>query len=61
VAVAVAFGRPSVDADIMRFQGIDLFNLPAREVVGRLRERMAIEPAEDDPATFVAPDLLFSL
>ncbi|MGW6624458.1 hypothetical protein ACWF99_24850 [Nocardia sp. NPDC055002] len=34
---------------------------PAREVVDRLRQRTSIEQAEDDPASFVAPDLLLSL
>jgi hypothetical protein len=30
-------------------------------VVDRLREQTLIEPAEDDPASFVAPELLLSL
>ncbi|MEN3540373.1 hypothetical protein AAH991_35045 [Microbispora sp. ZYX-F-249] len=59
--VAVELGRPSSGADAVRFQGVDLFNLPARAVVEALREKTPVEAAEDDPASFVAPDLLLSL
>jgi hypothetical protein len=59
--VAVEFGRPCDQTDSVRFQGIDVFALPAREVVERLRERIRVAPADGDPASFVAPDLLLSL
>ncbi|MFC9435717.1 hypothetical protein [Nocardia sp. NPDC057030] len=59
--LSVELGRPETDADTVRFQGIDVFARPAREVVDRLGERVSIEPADDDPASFVAPDLLLSL
>ncbi|WP_280406302.1 hypothetical protein [Nocardia brasiliensis] len=59
--LAVELGRPETDADTVHFQGVDVFGLPAREVVERLRQRVSIEPAQDDPASFVAPDLLLSL
>jgi hypothetical protein len=58
---AVELGRPQDRSDSVRFQGIDVFALPAREVVERLRARARVEAADDDPASFVAPDLLLSL
>lgn len=58
---AVELGRPSDPADTVAFRGIDVFGLPARDVVTRMSEVTAIVAAEDDPASFVAPDLLLSL
>ena len=45
----------------MRFRGIDVFNLPARVVVERLRGHIEIEQSEDDPASFCAPELVIGL
>lgn len=59
--VAVELVRPEDRGDSVRFQGIDVFTLPARDVIERLRARTRVEPADDDPASFVAPDLLLSL
>lgn len=59
--LAVELGRPGTDADTVHFQGVDVFGLPAREVVDRLRQRTSIEPSKEDPASFVIPDLLLSL
>ncbi|MFJ2774399.1 hypothetical protein [Streptomyces sp. NPDC087300] len=57
---SVELGRPSASSDVVLFRGIDVFGLPAREVVSRMAEITAIEPDEDDPASFVARDLLLS-
>ncbi|MEY9842847.1 hypothetical protein [Streptacidiphilus sp. EB103A] len=57
---AIELGRPADGQDSVRFRGIDVFSLPAAEVVTRLREVTTITDAEDDPASFVAPDLLLS-
>ncbi|MFI8461680.1 hypothetical protein [Kitasatospora sp. NPDC085464] len=57
---AVEFGRPSESSDIVSFKGVDIFGLPARNVVTRMSEITTIVAAEDDPASFVAPDLLLS-
>ncbi|MEU8956361.1 hypothetical protein AB0C93_18900 [Streptomyces sp. NPDC048518] len=54
----VELGRPSAPSDAVRFRGIDVFVLPARTVVNRLAEITTVEPAGDDPASVVAPDLL---
>ncbi len=59
--LALSLWRPKTPADTVSFQGIDLFAESALEVVNRLRGRTVIEPAEDDPASFIAPDLLLSL
>ncbi|MFC7218834.1 hypothetical protein ACFQLX_11725 [Streptomyces polyrhachis] len=56
----VELGRPSDASDVVCFRGIDVFGLPAREVVRQLSEVVAVVPAEDDPASFVASDLLLS-
>ncbi|ACU72762.1 hypothetical protein Caci_3871 [Catenulispora acidiphila DSM 44928] len=58
---AIELARPEIHADTVRFRDVDLFTLPAREVVERLRQHTPVEPAEDDPASFVAPELLLSL
>lgn len=58
---AVELWRPASDADTVKFRGIDVFNLPSRELIARLREHIAIEPDEDDPASFCSPELVLSL
>lgn len=58
--VAVEVGRPHEALDVVRFQDIDVFGLPAREVVTRVGQLTHIEPHVDDPASYVAPDLLLS-
>ncbi|MGC5561994.1 hypothetical protein ACPYPG_03990, partial [Streptomyces sp. FR-108] len=55
---SVELGRPSAPLDVVRFRGIDVFGLPAREVVSRMAKITAIEPDDEDPASFVARDLL---
>ncbi|MEU1229401.1 hypothetical protein [Streptomyces sp. NPDC005828] len=57
---AVELGRPSTRTDRVVFRGLDVFALPARELVQRLGEYTSIEADPDDPACFVAPDLLLS-
>ncbi|MFF8973642.1 hypothetical protein [Streptomyces sp. NPDC014995] len=57
---SVELGRPSEPSDVVFFRGIDLFGLPAREVVTRMSEVTAIAADDEDPASFVAPDLLLS-
>ncbi|MFE3181805.1 hypothetical protein ACFXKR_13140 [Streptomyces violascens] len=57
---SVELGRPSARSDVVRFRGIDVFGLPAREVVRRMAEVTPIEPADDESASFVAPGLLLS-
>jgi hypothetical protein len=56
----VELGRPHHGADVVTFRGIDVFGLPAREVVNRLAAQVAVVADTDDPASFVAPDLLLS-
>jgi hypothetical protein len=58
---AVEITRPQVPVDMVRFRGVDVLGLPARVVVERLRERIAIEPWDNDPASFVAAGLTLSL
>lgn len=58
VLEAVELGRPVTSADRVLFRGLDVFGLPAREVVRRMREHTAIDEDPDEPASFVAPDLL---
>ncbi|MFB7040053.1 hypothetical protein [Streptomyces sp. NPDC056294] len=57
---AIELGRPAGRQDTVRFRGVDIFGLPAAEVVTRMRGLTTIAEAEDDPASFVAPDLLLS-
>ncbi|MCX4410301.1 MULTISPECIES: hypothetical protein [unclassified Streptomyces] len=57
---AIELGRPVSVQDTVRFRGIDVFGLPAAEVVTLLRGLATITEAEDDPASFIAPDLLLS-
>ncbi|MFB7874212.1 hypothetical protein ACFC06_03100 [Nocardia sp. NPDC056064] len=58
--LAVELWRPETGTDTVHVRGIDVVGLPAREVVDRLRQHTSIEPAEDDPASFIAPDLASS-
>lgn len=57
---AIELGRPSVPTDRVIFRGLDLFAVPARELVRRMGEYTSIEADPDDPASFVASDLLLS-
>ncbi|MFF2363802.1 hypothetical protein ACFVU0_13940 [Streptomyces sp. NPDC058122] len=57
---AIELGRPADGQDIVQFRGIDVFGPPAAEVVNLLRGLATITEAEDDPASFIAPDLLLS-
>ncbi|MER5730312.1 hypothetical protein ABT084_18585 [Streptomyces sp. NPDC002138] len=57
---AIELGRPSSQTDEVLFQGVDVFALPAREVVRRVGEFTSIEEHPDDEASFIAPDLLLS-
>lgn len=57
---AIELGRPSSQTDRALFQGVDVFALPAREVVRRVGELTSIEEDPDDDASFIAPDLLLS-
>ncbi|MET9801138.1 hypothetical protein [Streptomyces sp. NPDC006368] len=57
---AIELGRPSSQTDRVLFQGVDVFALPAREVVRRVGELTSIEEDPDDDASFITPDLLLS-
>ncbi|MFI1189824.1 hypothetical protein [Streptomyces californicus] len=57
---AIELGRPSSRTDRVLFRGVDVFALPAREVVQRMGEFTSIEEDPDDDASFIAPDLLLS-
>lgn len=57
---AIEFGGPSTQTDRVVFRGLDVFALPARELVQRMGECTSIEADPDDPASFVASDLLLS-
>lgn len=57
----VELGRPQSDSDTVSFRGIDVFNLPARTVIEQLRRHVAIEPDEDDPASYCARELVLAL
>ncbi|MFQ6198178.1 hypothetical protein [Streptomyces sp. NPDC000405] len=46
--------------DVVLFRGIDVFGLSARQVVTRMSEITTIIADDDDPASFVAPELLLS-
>ncbi|MGY0489489.1 hypothetical protein [Streptomyces sp. WG-D5] len=58
---AIELGRPAVATDIVRFRDVDVFGLPAAQVVRRLAEHTLIQEDEQDPASFTAPDLLLGL
>ncbi|MEU1536389.1 hypothetical protein [Streptomyces fagopyri] len=57
---AIELGRPSTPTDRVIFQGMDVFAIPARELVQRIGEYSSIEADPDAPASFVADDLLLS-
>ncbi|MFC4517341.1 hypothetical protein [Streptomyces ehimensis] len=57
---SVELGRPSEPSDVVLFRGIDVFGLSARQVVTRMSEITTIVADDDDPASFVAPELLLS-
>ncbi|MGW3819015.1 hypothetical protein [Streptomyces sp. NPDC005046] len=57
---AVELGRPSSRTDRVIFRGLDVFAIPARELVQRMGEYTSIEADPEDPASFIAPDLLLS-
>lgn len=57
---AVELGRPSTQTDRVIFRGLDVFAIPARELVQRMGEYTSIEADPDDPASFIASDLLLS-
>ncbi|MFJ3616322.1 hypothetical protein [Streptomyces hydrogenans] len=57
---AIELGRPSTQTDRVIFRGLDVFAIPARELVQRMGKYTAIEADPDDPASFVASDLLLS-
>ncbi|MEU6814657.1 hypothetical protein [Streptomyces sp. NPDC046860] len=57
---AVEFSRPSARTDQVLFRGLDVFAIPASELVQRMGEYTSIEEDPDDPACLVAPDLLLS-
>jgi hypothetical protein len=57
---AIELGRPSTPTDRIIFRGLDVFAIPARELVQRMGEYTSIEADPNDPASFVAADLLLS-
>ncbi|ROQ26219.1 hypothetical protein EDD98_5838 [Streptomyces sp. PanSC19] len=59
VLQAVEFARPLDTTDRVLFHDLDVFALPAREVVAGIREHTRIEADPEEPA-FIAPDLLLS-
>jgi hypothetical protein len=56
---AVEFGRPTDNADSVRYQGLDVFGLAAEEFVAALRRHTAVIE-ENHGYAYVAPDLLLS-
>ncbi|MFH9983360.1 hypothetical protein ACH4ND_29890 [Streptomyces sp. NPDC017179] len=57
---AIELGRLSTQTDRVLFQGVDVFTLPAREVVRRVSEITSIKEDPDDTGSFIAQDLLLS-
>ncbi|MFB7330737.1 hypothetical protein ACFC00_03740 [Streptomyces adustus] len=57
---AIELGRPAAATDRVMFRGLDVFALPAREVVRVMREHTRVQADPEDRASFVAPDLLLS-
>ncbi|MFE4649783.1 hypothetical protein [Streptomyces sp. NPDC056707] len=57
---AIELARPSAQTDRVLFQGVDVFALPAREVVRRVGECTSVEADPDDAGSFIAQDLLLS-
>jgi hypothetical protein len=56
---AIEVWRPQAD-DTVHYQDVDVFGLPALEVVARLGRLATVHPDADDPSSHVAPDLLLS-
>lgn len=57
---AIELGRPATTTDRVVFHDVDVFATPAREVVTLMREHTTIEADPDNPASFIAADLLLS-
>ncbi|MFI5530216.1 hypothetical protein ACIA8O_16885 [Kitasatospora sp. NPDC051853] len=58
---SVELGSPALNAtDRVRFRDVDVFALPAREVVTSMRVHTPIHADPEDTASFIAPDLLLS-
>ncbi|WP_201776942.1 hypothetical protein [Streptacidiphilus anmyonensis] len=57
---AIQLWRPTAPTDHVVFRDLDVFAHPAREVVERMSEYTTIEASADEPASFIAPDLLLS-
>ncbi|MGY0002703.1 hypothetical protein [Micromonospora sp. I033] len=57
---SVELYRPQA-LDVVRYRDVDVFGLPAEEVVQRLRRHARVLPDEEDEGCFIAPDLLLSL
>lgn len=59
---AIQFGRPDSTDDTVIYNGINVFELPAGELLGILRARTSIiEVEEEDGSSFLAPDLHLTL
>ncbi|MGK5547086.1 hypothetical protein ACSNOH_20490 [Streptomyces sp. URMC 127] len=56
---AIELWRPYQGADRVTFRGVDVF-APAREVVRRIRELVPLGEDPENPASFLAPDLLLA-
>jgi len=56
---AIEVWRPH-ERDMVRYRDVDVFGLPAAEVVKRLRRHTEVVPNEDDDG-FTAPDLYLAL
>ncbi|MFG1990437.1 hypothetical protein ACGFJ7_10720 [Actinoplanes sp. NPDC048988] len=53
---AIEVWRPSVPDDVVRFRDVDVFGLPAKEVVARIRRHAALEEFESGSG-YAAKDL----
>lgn len=56
---AIEMWRPA-ERDVVRYRDVDLFSMPALEVVERLRRHVDLRPNEDDDG-FTAPELYLAL
>ncbi|MFI5534726.1 hypothetical protein ACIA8O_39950 [Kitasatospora sp. NPDC051853] len=52
--------QPLNHTDRVRFLGAEIFALPAQDVVTRMRAHTPIYADPEDPASYIAPDLLLS-
>ena len=58
----IQFGRPNSNDDTVTYEGINVFGLPAGELLDVLRTRANIvETDEEDGSSFLAPDLHLTL